>query len=110
MTNEDLEQFNWTSVDAQDLKAFLQTSTGTKVLRALALEEPELLDKGDTNEILIRSGQTRQHKHITNFLFSLTGESFEHNSDDLQELNNYPSLEDDDQWEGERINKPQQEQ
>jgi hypothetical protein len=107
MNNTDLEKFDWSSGDASELREFLKTSTGTKVLRALALEEPLLLRSGETNGILIRSGEVAQHKYLTSFLLDLTGEFFEHHDDGNSVSNDYPSLTDDNAWDGPKLNEPQ---
>jgi hypothetical protein len=104
MTNQDLEKFDWTSSNASDLREFFSSETGVKVLRALALEEPELLRKGDTNEILIRSGETAQHKYLTSFLLSLTGDNFELN-EDVTVSDAYPDPTDDSKWDGPKIDE-----
>jgi len=103
MTQDDLDKFHWTSTDAAELKSFLKTETGLRLLHAIALEEPELLRKGDTNEILIRSGEVAQHKHVASFILTLTGETFEHHED--SSVNNYPSLTDDAAWDGPKLNE-----
>jgi hypothetical protein len=108
MTNQDLEKYQWESSNASELREFLKTRTGLKLLKALAVEEPELLGKGETNEVLIRSGETRQHKFITSFLLTLTGE-FHAEEEDSSSIDNYPSLTDDSKWDGDKLDdKPQQ--
>lgn len=96
---------DWTSVEATELNAFLKTPTGMKLLRALALEEPPLLRKGDTNEILIRSGEVAQHKNLISFLLESTGEVREEIVEDLPKA--YPDLTDDNQWDGPKLKEPQ---
>lgn len=106
MTDAERNDYNWTSVDAAELTNFLKTQTGVKLLRALAIEEPPLLRKGDTNEILIRSGEVSHHKHLLSFLLTLTGEIIQHQDEDTKQ-NPYPSLTDDEAWEGPKLNEPQ---
>lgn len=106
MTEKERQEYNWTSVDASELTNFLKTQTGVKLLRTLALEEPQLLRKGETNEILIRSGEVAQHKYVTSFLLTLAGGVLEH-QDEMPELDAYPSLTDDNAWEGPKLNEPQ---
>jgi hypothetical protein len=107
MTDEERQEHQWTSVEAAEFTAFLKTATGIKFLRALALEEPQLLRKGDTNEILIRSGEVAQHKLITSFLLALTGEALELQDENTSEPNAYPSLTDDSKWDGPPLKEPQ---
>jgi hypothetical protein len=102
MNQDDRERYQWTSVDAQAWKELLLTDTGKKLLRALVLEKPELLAKGETNDILIRSGEARQHDNLTAFLLTLTGVDTEIDDDPSQE-STYPSLTDDTAWEGDKL-------
>lgn len=104
----DLERPQWQSIDATNLRDFLKTETGRKLLGAIALEEPQLLAKGDVNEILVRSGEVRQHKHLLNYLLALTGEGFELEGGDKNPVPenispNYPPPEDDRFWDGDKL-------
>jgi hypothetical protein len=105
MNQLDREKHNWTSVDAKAWSDLLRTDTGKKLLRAVSQEKPELLGKGDTNDILIRSGEARHHDSIIAFLLTLTGADTEIDDDPSQD-STYPSLMDDTQWEGEKLHDP----
>ena len=109
MIKDDIDKFRWDSGNAAELKTFLQGPTGIKLLRGLALEEPELLRKGEANEILIRSGEVAHHKHFISFLLELTGADFEHQDEDPTP-NAYPSLLDDEAWEGDKLKDSEQPQ
>ena len=87
----------WTSTEAGEWKLFLNTDTGKKLLLYLVEGEPTLLKKGDTNEILIRSGEVSQHKEVLSTLLYLTGAETNEQLD-IPPSPNYPSLTDDDAW------------
>lgn len=95
----------WTSTEAAVWKDFLGTETGKRLLRFLAEAEPALLTKGETNEILIRAGQVRQHKEILSDLLDLTGGIEIQPEDDV--VDNFPSLYDDNKWDGKKLQEPE---
>jgi hypothetical protein len=105
MHQADRERHNWTSVDAQAWKEFLATNSGKKLLRAVASEKPELLSKGETNEIFIRSGEARHHDNLIAFLLTLTGADTEID-DDISQESTYAALDDDSQWDGPKLADP----
>ena len=105
MHQADREKHNWTSVDAQAWREFISTATGKKLLRAIAEEKPPLLKKGDTNEIMIRSGEAACHDDIVAFLLTLTGADTELD-DAPSQPSSYASLEDDNAWDGPKLTDP----
>lgn len=108
LTETKRKELNWTSSDARALKEYLDKDTGRKFLAVLASELPQLLGKGETNEVLIRSGEARQHIYLTGLVLDLRGDTFV--DDDLAKTSvpadSYPSLEDDSQWEGPSLHDP----
>lgn len=96
MTDHTLQALDWTSIEAAEWKSFLRSKTGEKFLQALALEEPELLDGGDVNRSLVRSGEVRQHKILIAVLLSLANEPVKYN--DQTPSSSYPPLDDDSKW------------
>lgn len=50
---------DWTQFDAENLAKFLETETGKRLIPKLIEVKPVLLGAGDTNSILIRSGEVR---------------------------------------------------
>jgi hypothetical protein len=93
---------SWTSDNAKVWREFLDTTTGQRLLRLIAQEEPELLSKGDVNEILIRSGELRHHKSLVSLFLFLVGEIVEEQPTVSLA---YPPLDDDKYWEGDKLNK-----
>lgn len=97
----------WTSAEAGEWKSFLGTETGKKLLRYLAEGEPYLLPGGGVNEILIRSGEVKQHKEILSTLIELTGADISE-PPALHSDETYPPLTDDERWDGPKLNQPQE--
>lgn len=95
MTDQTLQSLDWTSIESAEWRSFLRSKSGEKLLHALALEEPELLDGSDVNRSLVRSGEVRQHKILISVLLSLANEP-----EKLQQASpsSYPPLDDDSQW------------
>lgn len=84
------------SEDREIWSQFLRTRTGQRLLPKLLESLPALLEKGDINEILIRSGEVRGWKIAVVGLLALAvpePKAVE------QAANNYPPLADDDAWE-----------
>lgn len=94
----------WTSTEASVWREFLNTDTGKKLLRFLAEEAPSLLRKGDVNEILIRSGEVANHHDVLAALIDLTGTNEVQHVEETVSGSEYPPLEDDSQWPGDKIN------
>lgn len=97
ITRDSLE---WTSEDAYNLRLFLETPTGRRVLPKALESLPPLLSGGDTNPILIRSGEVRGFQLMTEAFLSLTSIA----PAPVTEQNAYPPLEDDRAWgDGQKI-------
>lgn len=101
MTEQTLE---WTSSDATALKTFLATQTGRRLLAQIASSKPVLLGAGDTNSILIRTGEARHHDELVGSIISLAGGALEEPTTDPT-AQAYPPLTDDTAWaDGQKIN------
>jgi hypothetical protein len=101
MINRKLE---WTSSDASAWKNFLQTQTGIRLLEQIASAKPVLLGAGETNSILIRCGEARNHDDVTSTIIDLAGGALEAPKSDPTQAA-YPSLEDDRAWgDGQSVN------
>ena len=91
----------WTTTDEERLAAFLDTPTGKRLIPALIKEAPELLEGGEINAILIRSGKVLAFQKMVETLIFLA-----HSPRQVQqtEAKNYPALEDDAAWnDGQKI-------
>jgi hypothetical protein len=98
------ETLPWSSEDEQNWNGFLQTNTGRRLIPKLAEATPVLLDAGDINKILIRSGELRGFQISVRELLALT------HSQPLppNPTPAYPDLEDDTQWnDQQKIERPQ---
>lgn len=92
-----INEIQWTSDDVVALINFLNTQTGAKMASKLAEMTPPLLSEGDTNKILIRSGEVLGMQNTIRNILSLTRVTpVENNQSDASE---YPSLTDDKQWQ-----------
>lgn len=87
----------WTPTDAERLAAFLETETGKRFLPSLAERTPLLLPGGNTNDILIRSGEVRGMQESLQTILFLAHGDFTQTAPGSQNTN-YPPLEDDAQW------------
>jgi len=85
----------WTSDDIANWAAFLNTKTGQRLIPKLVESCPALLGCGDTNNILIRSGEVRGFAETARVLLSLTHEPEGLKKDPTA----YPSPEDDSAWD-----------
>lgn len=95
-----LDEVRWNSDDRLALANFLNTVSGSKLLPKLAEMAPTLLSKGDTNEIMIRSGALLGTQDIIKNLLSLARPE----PDAPQTPNDYPDPTDDSQWnDGKKI-------
>lgn len=97
ITNKPLE---WTSEDKVNLAHFLNTQTGSRLLPKVAEMIPVLLETGDTNSILIRSGKVLGAQEAIRVILELsTPEPAPATSEDP-----YPALNDDSKWnDGKKI-------
>lgn len=93
---------DWSPTDGDNLAKFLDTDTGRRLIPRLAAAAPPLHEKGDTNQILIRTGEVRGFQNVLQELLFLAHPPAPVQSDG----NNYPDLLDDSKWEGNKINDP----
>src|SRR6266850_1502072 len=97
ITNESLD---WDSDDIHNLRLFLGTKTGLRFLPKLLEATPELLPKGESNDILIRSGEVRGCQLFARTILSMTASP----ALPVKDENPYPNLEDDSKWnDGEKL-------
>lgn len=90
-----LTEIQWTPEDVLALINFLNTQSGAKLASKLAEMTPGLLSKGDTNEILIRSGEVLGMQNTIRNLLSLTRVV---PVEPVVAANEYPDPTDDSQW------------
>lgn len=96
------QPLDWTSIDSDNFAKFLDTETGKRLLPKLADATPMLLDRGDVNQILIRTGEVRGVQTILRELLMLA-----HPPAPQQSTNtDYPPLERDELWDGPKLNDP----
>lgn len=93
---------DWNSVDAKNLRAFLESDCGQRALAHVMEQCPSLLTGGGTNEILIASGAVKGFTEAVSTLFSLTVEK---PAAAIQSVA-YPELDDESQWTGATNNPP----
>lgn len=88
---------DWTSDDAINLRTFLGSQTGERLMVHLGESVPELLGGGGVNEILIRSGEVKGASATLVNLVSLTVEV----PDTLPERRpeSHPDLDDDSKFD-----------
>ncbi len=85
---------DWTPNDEEQLAKFLSSETGRRLIPKLAENIPPLLEAGETNAILIRSGVVLAHQKAIETLFLLA-----HPPAPVQNpVREYPPLEDDKAW------------
>jgi len=84
----------WTSEEAKILRDFLTSEVGGKMLTLVELRTPVLLDGGDVNKSLVRSGEHKGYEDALTFLTSLV--HTEPEQPVAEEA--YPSLDDDSKW------------
>jgi hypothetical protein len=91
----------WTHIDSENLAKFLETETGKRLIPRLTENIPQLLDGGDTNRVLIRSGEVRAFSAmLETFLLLAHPPALPKPS-----ASEYPSPEDDSAWnDGQKIN------
>lgn len=91
----------WNSDDVITFRNFIEnTSTGKKILSRMLESTPPLLSGGETNEIMIRNGEVRGVQIIANAFLQLASPLPEV----TQDVDNYPPLEDDSKWDGDKPN------
>jgi hypothetical protein len=96
----------WDSAEAGILQTFLDSPTGQKVLTILHGRIPGLLEKGDVNEILIRSGQVAGAQMIFDSLVSLVVERPIEAQSQPKTEESYPDLDNEDAWEKYDVEQP----
>lgn len=84
----------WSSDDEFRWNAFLQTETGKRLIPKLAERLPTLLDGGDVNRVLIRSGETRGFQQAVAVLLELTHSPPPPPKTEIS----YPPLDSDEHW------------
>ena len=94
------ETLDWSSEDTDNLRKFLTTRSGSRLLPKLAESAPILFADGDTNRILVRNGELRGFQSALRELMLLANPPPE-----IKEIpNDYPPLEADDLWkDGQKI-------
>lgn len=91
----------WDSDDVIAFRNFIEnTKTGKKVLSRMLESTPALLSSGETNAIMIRNGEVRGVQIMANAFLQLATPLPEVPKD----IENYPSLEDDTKWDGDKLN------
>ena len=84
----------WDSVDAVNLKQFLDSQTGQRWLGHLLFQAPHLLDGSDVNKTLVASGAVKGYTMAVENAISMTVQKPE----TPKPKDNYPSLDDDSAW------------
>lgn len=89
-------ELDWAQTDAEKWDAFLRTETGKRLIPKLVESAPTLLGTGDTNAILIRTGEFRGFQAAAQQLLTLTRVT---PAEAAPVVNEYPPLEDDKAWD-----------
>lgn len=89
-----IDPLEWDSEDRQALREFLNSRAGSRLLPKVAEELPQLMDSGDTNAILIRTGVVKGAQEAIKAILMLA----RHEPEPPQETPAYPSLTDDEKW------------
>ncbi len=88
-------ELDWTHIDAEKWDAFLRSETGKRLIPKMIESAPALLATGDTNSILIRTGEFRGFQTAANRLLELAHST---PPTPIAVQNEYPPLEDDAAW------------
>ena len=88
------ENLPWSNTDTEQLRFFLETPTGQRLVPKLVESAPSLLPAGDTNSILIRSGEVRGIQIVVSALLALAHPT----PDESRQPESYPPLDDDSAW------------
>lgn len=92
----------WTTEDIDLWRQFLGTQTGSRLLPKLLEETPHLLGGGNTNDILVRSGEVRGFQLAAGALLAMTN----YPPPPVKTAENYPLPEDDSAWnDGNKISE-----
>lgn len=93
---------DWTSVDEENFGKFLDTETGRRLIPRLLEGVPQLSDGGDTNRLLIRSGEVRGWQACVRDLLMLSHAQPQQAG--VAQNQAYPPLEQDEAWnDGQKI-------
>jgi hypothetical protein len=96
------QPLDWSSIDSDNFSKFLDTETGKRLLPKLANAAPALFEGGDTNKILIRSGELRGVRIILQEILDLAHPP----PPPPAREDNHPDLLDDSKWSGPKLNDP----
>jgi hypothetical protein len=95
-----INELEFTSEDVNAWRAFLQTRTGQRLLPKLLESAPVLIPGGETNRIMIRSGELLGFQAAVQGLLALANPLAEQ-----KDASNFPDLTDDDAWnDGKQVN------
>lgn len=97
-------ELDWLATDEQALAAFLDTPTGQRFIPKLLEQAPALLEQGEMNAILIRSGKVLGYSEIARTILALAHPAPK--TTGLSINDTHPPLEDDSKWEGPKLNDP----
>lgn len=86
---------DWSSDDAIALRTFLESVSGQRFLSHVAENCPELLGGGESNSVLIRSGEVKGYSNSLKNILSLT---IEPPQSVIPVSSNYPDLDDESKW------------
>lgn len=89
-----LDPLEWDSEDRQALRNFLNTRAGSRLLPKVAEELPQLMENGETNAILVRTGVVKGAQEAIKAILLLARPEPE----TPKETPAYPSLTDDANW------------
>lgn len=95
-------ELDWNTEDVMNLRTFLATRTGQKLIPKIAEATPPLMGGGDVNAILIRNGVFQGFQGALKELFSLANPP----PAPAKPIDPYPSLTDDSQWDDKQKIEP----
>ena len=84
----------WAATDSEQLRHFLETEAGQRLLPKVVEACAPLLPGGESNAILIRSGEVRGFQAAISAILSLANPP----APLPEEPTSYPSLDDDSKW------------
>ncbi len=87
---------DWTSIDEEKWGKFLESETGRRLIPKVLESVPGLLASGDTNAILIRSGEHRGLQLAVSQLLAMSHSTPGVKTEAISD--SYPSLTDDTAW------------
>jgi hypothetical protein len=92
-------KITWDSADAKVLRDFLETPVGQKMVQYLHSQIPTLLDGGDVNKTLVRSGEVKGAQSLFDSFVNLVVESPAELQPPQKTIDSYPSLDIEEAWE-----------